>query len=695
VIVPFYGDEAEAVEALTALQALDRSPRDELIFADDTPDRILLPLAEERSLAAVGAPRRGAEAARNEAAEHASNEWLLFMDADCRPGGSLLDDFFDEPVDDRCGVVVGGIVAARGQNGLLPRYARSRQILEQSINIEHPYKPFGAHANLLVRRAAWASVGGFWENVRSGSDTAFCWRIQDAGWSLAYRPQATVEHVHRESLDALLRQMARYGAGRAWLERRYHGAFVARHYPRAFRPPRPLRGLARCVAGILVWTLRGRFERALFKAVDAAAIAGDAGGFFLSNATVGADVERTAPKSELVVLVDSFPQVSETFVIGELRALERLGRPVRVEALARPGRQARGAMRGLAISYLEDDGLMRRLSALAWLSARHPLRCLADLVLRIRWRREEEVLPLRALAPLARRLARLGERHMHAHFAALSALNALRLSRLTGVPYSVTAHAYDIFESPRNLREKLERAAFATTGCEYNREHLRQLVGPEHRDRIHTVLMGVDGERFRRRRPYPGGRTVIAVGRLVEKKGFRYLIEAAARLEQSAPLERLVIVGEGPLRAELEALAERLGLAAKLELVGAREHDEVRARLEEADLLAAPCVVARNGDRDSMPVVVKEALAMELPVVASDEVGLPELLRPAFGRLVPPGDPRALAEAIAELLSLPPEERAAMGRAGRAHVLEHADVHRETAKLAELIPRNARREPGR
>ena len=111
----------------------------------------------------------------------------------------------------------------------------------------------------------------------------------------------------------------------------------------------------------------------------------------------------------------------------------------------------------------------------------------------------------------------------------------------------------------------------------------------------------------------------------------------------------------------------------------------MRAALEAASVLAMPCVVAANGDRDSMPVVVKEALAMELPVVLSDAVGLPELARPAFARLVPPGDSHALASALAELLALSPAERAAMGRAGRAFVREHADVRRETARLSALL----------
>jgi glycosyltransferase involved in cell wall biosynthesis len=122
-----------------------------------------------------------------------------------------------------------------------------------------------------------------------------------------------------------------------------------------------------------------------------------------------------------------------------------------------------------------------------------------------------------------------------------------------------------------------------------------------------------------------------------------------------------------------------------VEFLGSRSPEEIRDLLERADLLAAPCLVAPDGDRDTMPVVVKEALAMEVPVVASDEVGLPEVVRPEWGRLVPPGDPRALADAIDELLALPAERRAEMGRAGRAFVVERCSVRGEAQRLAAMI----------
>jgi glycosyltransferase involved in cell wall biosynthesis len=385
----------------------------------------------------------------------------------------------------------------------------------------------------------------------------------------------------------------------------------------------------------------------------------------------------------LAVLTDRFPVASETFVVNEVDELLRLGHPVIVEANGRPpGRTDAPRHR---VAYLDDDPLAPKPAALLALAARHPLAARRDLASQKRWAADEPVRRLRALGLRAARLRRAGVSHMHVHFAAAAALDAMRLSRILRLPFSVTAHAYEIFEKPANLREKLESAAFVTTGCEYNRRHLRSIVGPEAGERIHVIVMGVDPSAFQRVEPYPGGRRVIAVGRLVEKKGFGHLIDAVAALERERPVERLTIVGEGPLRESLAAQVDRLGLAHRVELAGALDPAGVRAALERADLLAMPAVVAANGDRDSMPVVVKEAMSMEIPIVASEEVGLPELVREQFGRLVAPGDADGLARAIGELLDLPAERRAEMGRAAREHAIEHCNLHRETARLAELI----------
>jgi colanic acid/amylovoran biosynthesis glycosyltransferase len=384
----------------------------------------------------------------------------------------------------------------------------------------------------------------------------------------------------------------------------------------------------------------------------------------------------------IALLVDQFPELSETFIAAEAHELCRLGHDVRVESIRRAPHPNEAAAAGLEVVYRQDDDRARVLRDSAWLAARHPAAVVRDLRGRARWRREEPVEPLRRLAPAARRLHRFGAEHLHAHFAAGAALDAMRLAAVLGLPYSVMTHGYDIFQSPRNLAEKHARAAFAATACEYSARYLRKRLGLAAGE-PQVIVVGVDGERFRRRTPHPAGGTVLAVGRLVEKKGFAHLIEAARLLADDPAFDRALIVGDGPLREELTALAR----GAPVELLGPRTPDEIRELLEEAAVVAVPCVVAADGDRDTMPVIAKEALAMEVPVVASDEVGLPEIVQPPWGRLVPPGDAGALADALRELLALPPERRAELGRAGREHVLAAASLSHETARLAGWVER--------
>lgn len=401
-----------------------------------------------------------------------------------------------------------------------------------------------------------------------------------------------------------------------------------------------------------------------------------------------------APEGTLAIalVVDQFPELSETFISGEAQELRRAGHRVHVEAGMRAPHPDAAAAAGLDTAWMADDSRAARLASLAWLVARHPLRCLRDLTSRARWAREETPRPLRQLAPAARRVARFGARHLHAHFAAGAALDAVRLGALLDVPYSVATHGYDIFQTPRNLVEKHERAAFAVTACEYSAAHLRRVLPPETALGVHRLVVGVDAARFARTTPHPHGRSVIAIARLVEKKGLRYLVEAAAVLrERGRPLDEVVIVGDGPLRGDLERQASERGVSTTVRFVGARPPDEARDLLEHADVLVMPCVVAADGDRDTMPVVVKEALAMEVLVAASDEVGLPEVVRPEWGRLCPPGDATALADALDDLLTLGPDERRRMGKRGRAFVRAECSLSLETAKLAALI-RAARRD---
>ncbi len=386
----------------------------------------------------------------------------------------------------------------------------------------------------------------------------------------------------------------------------------------------------------------------------------------------------------VAVFVTAFPVLSETFVTAEIDALRALGHDVRVESRRAPDRPNDEYTAAFPVACGQDDTRVRKAGALVWLMLRHPVRCALDLRQRRAYADEEPVERLRSLAPVAWRLRRAGVRHVHVHFATGVALDALRLGRILGIPYSLTAHAWDIYKSPRNLPAKLRAAAFVTSGCNYTVDDLRTIAGPQYADRVHRIVMGVDAERFRRTMPIPTRSTVVAVGRLVEKKGFDYLVDAVHQLPHGI-LDELHVIGDGPLYEDLVTQADAGPAGDRIRFLGALPQSEIRAHLEGASVLVMPCVVASDGDRDSMPVVVKEALAMEVPVIATDEVGLPELVSEGWGRLVAPRSSTELAQALADVLSLDIKSRAEMGARGREHVVVHCSVAEETARLSSLI----------
>ncbi len=394
----------------------------------------------------------------------------------------------------------------------------------------------------------------------------------------------------------------------------------------------------------------------------------------------GTAVSPSVKPDRIVVVTDRFSERSETFIATEIDALRALGHEVRVEAIARPSMPNNQVTRALDVDYVEDEGVIDKVRALTWLVLRHPIRAVQDRKLRSSFR--DEWLPLQALAPMVRRLSQGGERHIHVHFAALASVCGIRAARIGGQTLSIAAHGHELFKTPRALEAKFEAASFVAAPSEYTAQFIRR-ISP--RARVEVVVMGVDGKAMARNSAYPGGRRVLAIGRLVAKKGFADLIRAAAHLERVQPLDRVVIVGDGPLRESLTNLTRELGIEHRIELIGAADHAGVRVALQQADLLVMPCVIAADGDRDAMPVVVKEALATEVPVVGTDEVGLPEVIRPDWGRLAPPGRPELLAAEIASLLELDAAERATMGQKGRAFVLERFGHEQQAENLARLI----------
>jgi GT2 family glycosyltransferase len=258
VIVPFLGTDAELESLLAALQRLRRFRADELIVADNRPAGATRARAGVRVLAAGG--RRSPGFARNRGAAHAGGEWLVMIDADTVPEADLLERYFDPPPAPGVGVLAGGIddLAPPGA-GLAARHSAARGHMSQETTLARGY---AQSANMAVRRTAFVAAGGFAEEARAGEDADLCLRLRDAGWGLEARLDARVAHRPRASVPALLRQLARHGAGAAWCERRHPGSF----------PPTPPAALARRLArdGLRALAAAGRGEReaAAFAALD-------------------------------------------------------------------------------------------------------------------------------------------------------------------------------------------------------------------------------------------------------------------------------------------------------------------------------------------------------------------------------------------------------------------------------------------
>lgn len=274
VVVPLHGDEGYAHRARAAFAPLKLNAGDELIIADNNADP-----RDAASLSAIATVVRCPEVqssyyARNAAAAVAAGEWLLFVDADCVPAADLIDRYFAPAPAERTGTVAGAIVGLTDQESLLARYARDRNFLDQVDGMHAKAGAGAATGNLLVRRVAFEDVGGFATGIRSGGDVDLCWRLQDAGWELERRPEAVVEHHHRDDLASFLAMIARYGAGSRWLNERRPGA--APRWPLAA-------GLAGSARDIAVHLSRGRLEPAAFRAIDGLGLIAHNVGYRASN----------------------------------------------------------------------------------------------------------------------------------------------------------------------------------------------------------------------------------------------------------------------------------------------------------------------------------------------------------------------------------------------------------------------------
>ncbi|MEU2199119.1 glycosyltransferase family 4 protein [Isoptericola sp. NPDC019482] len=401
------------------------------------------------------------------------------------------------------------------------------------------------------------------------------------------------------------------------------------------------------------------------------------------------DITPTTTRLRVGYVTKMYPRFSETFIVNEVRGLERRGVEIEIFSLRAPvDTRFHAALADVAAPVRFVPRAARAADAWSALAETHdrldlralPAGTLADLLAAD----PEDAVQALWVASAAHDA---GLTHLHAHFGSVATTVARLAAAVLGIGYTFTAHAKDIFHEsvdPADLRTKLADARAVVTVSDHNLAYLRDTYGPA-ADAVVRVYNGLDLDEYARatapRRP---GR-VCAVGRLVEKKGFGALLDAVALLVAEGRDVHLDLVGSGPQEAELRARAAAAGLDGHVTFYGPLPQDRVRDVVARAAVFAAPCVLGADGNRDGLPTVLLEAMALGTPVVSTPVTGIPEAVRDGeTGRLVPPGDAPALAAALGALLDDPAEARR-LADGARAHIESEFDVVGTSRRLLDVL----------
>lgn len=412
-------------------------------------------------------------------------------------------------------------------------------------------------------------------------------------------------------------------------------------------------------------------------------------------------IDCCAITMQIAYLTPIYPLPSQTFIRREIAALETSGFTVHRFTLRRFGGElaepADEIEQGRTCSILEA-GPLGLFKAVISEAVSRPRRWIAAVVAAIRMGLRSErglvrhLIYLSEACWLRRRLDLCGAQHVHAHFGSNSADIALLSRLLGGPPYSITIHGPEEFDAPRSLslRDKVRQATFVVAVSEFSRSQLYRWCALEDWPKVHVVHCGVDAMFLKSTIPPPSARPrLVNVGRLSEQKGQLLLLKAAAQLRDRGLEFELAIVGDGPFRAQLEQLVDRLDLKGHVQILGLLSNQGVRQELEAARALVLPSFA------EGLPVVIMEAFALGRPVISTYIAGIPELVDPGVtGWLVPAGALEPLVAAMKAALTAQPADLERLGQTGAARVAKQHNAHTEAGKLAALFSAAAQSCPG-
>src|SRR6478609_5041337 len=376
-------------------------------------------------------------------------------------------------------------------------------------------------------------------------------------------------------------------------------------------------------------------------------------------------------------LFERFPSFGQTFCYREVAELDRQDIAVPIFSIRTPKDEPpQDWDRRIVerVQYLpEEKGLLdevRRAQGKQTLSA--------GIVAALdEWGRRTDFLRLYQAIYVGLRLRQMGIDHVHAHFAGTAARTSFWINKFFPITFSFTAHANDIF-SPRQFEIALDKlvgtARVIVTETDYAARFLRHRFS-HCADHVHRIYNGLDLAEFGRSDFSSTPPLIIAVGRLIPKKGFGDLIRACALLAEHGKLFRCEIIGEGPLKDELRRQIDELGLQNNVVLTGAKPQTQLRGRLAAANVFVLPSLIDPDGGMDNLPTVIMEAMATGLPVVSTSIGGIPEMIiENETGFLVQPSDAAAMADAIQNVI-YDPSSAAKLGQSGyeRARTLFSID----------------------
>ena len=395
------------------------------------------------------------------------------------------------------------------------------------------------------------------------------------------------------------------------------------------------------------------------------------------------------PPLRVLYLVSLFPCWSETFIVREIHALARQGVDIRIVSLkphSEPMVQPDAQVLLDRVIY-PPSSLAGSLRAALPQVLKHPLKSAAELwpLVRSLWRRPAEL--AKSVISWWRTLAVMGEvqrfapQHLHAHWATYPSTAARILAGRIGCPWSFTGHAHDIFVHDQDLSGKLAQADFSVTISEYNRRQLSARLPSELHNRLAVIHCGVLPADL----PFTAeGREpayIVGVGRLDPIKGFIHLVKACALLQERGIDFRCDIIGDGPLRDELQQAINQAGLSERVRLTGALPQQDVRQRINRATMFVLPSVLLADGNADGIPVALMEAMACGATAISTRVSGIPELIHhEENGLLVTPGQATELADAMARLLADAPL-RTRLAQAARNTIIHDFDADIEAATL--------------